>query len=216
MRFLLLLATAADLAAQSEPVLSIRPGFKIGAPINNPPSRNQIYSSYEQGRWTGGPTIEARFPHGFAVAFEALFRNYQERGGFPFQLGSNVNPYLFQTFKKANVWDFPLQLKYRFRLGPVRPFVSGGYQWGRESSESSSLYSCSGPQGSCRPPEYPTEIRGSFTRQTSSRNGLVAGAGIEFRTRYVTIAPEVRFTRPRPDGSRENRVTGLVGFTFGK
>ena len=47
------------------------------------------------------------------------------------------------------------------------------------------------------------------------RRGVTGGVGIEFQTRYVTISPEVRYSRPANVYPRDNRVTGLVGFTFG-
>jgi len=44
----------------------------------------------------------------------------------------------------------------------------------------------------------------------------VAGVGLEFKTRYLTIAPEVRFDRPRNEYTISNRFTALVGFTWGR
>lgn len=213
MRWILLFLLPAGLAAQSEKAVSLWTGFKIGAPINDPPFRNQMFSSFEQGRWRGGPTAEVRLPYGFAVAFDVLFRTYRERWAYPVQTGPEQNPYSFSGFKRASAWDLPLQLKYRFRAGPVRPFLSAGYQWTRESSENATLFLCQGTQGSCRSPEFPMDLRGGFSRDTLWKKGAVAGAGIEFRTRRVTIAPEVRFTS---GSSRDSGLTGLVGFTFGR
>jgi len=44
----------------------------------------------------------------------------------------------------------------------------------------------------------------------------VAGVGLEFKTRYLTIAPEARFDRPRNEYPISNRFTALVGFTWGR
>ena len=41
------------------------------------------------------------------------------------------------------------------------------------------------------------------------------GAGLDFKTHYVTISPEVRFNHFTDGYPHENRVTALVGFTFG-
>jgi len=46
--------------------------------------------------------------------------------------------------------------------------------------------------------------------------GPVAGAGIEFKSRYGRISPEVRFSRPTNSYPRDNRLTGLVSFTWGR
>jgi hypothetical protein len=49
---------------------------------------------------------------------------------------------------------------------------------------------------------------------TQNNTGPVAGAGVEFRTHYLTISPELRYSRPT-NSPRDNRFTALVGFTFG-
>lgn len=217
MRTLVLIAlTAAGLAAQSSQPVSLSAGFKIGSPINDPGVRHNLFSTYSQSRWTGGPSLELRLPRNFAVEFNALYRNFRENSSFPSQLGPGVNPYTNFSLRKVNVWEFPLLLKYRFQVGGIRPFVSAGHFWNRESSETTALSLCNGPQGSCRPPEFPQDLRGGVFRSTFVQRGVVGGAGIEFRTRYVTIAPELRFSRPTNGYPRENRVTGLVGFSFGK
>lgn len=217
MRFLLFaLAGACALTAQSGKPFSFSVGAKIGAPLNDPPNQTGIFSTYTQSRWTGGPTVEFHLPWNFSIEADALARSYRTNRSGTFRLDPNATAYQFNVAEKTNVWDVPLLLKYRFKLGAVRPFVSAGYFWSHESTSGTSFQSCSGPQGSCRPADYPgpDPSLGSFDSSRVKR-GPAAGAGVEFRTRYVTISPELRYMRPLNTYPRENRLTGIVGFTFG-
>jgi hypothetical protein len=218
MRNLALLALAATgLLAQSERPGTITYGFKIGSPINDPSSQNNIFSSYNQSRWTGGPTVELRLPYRFAIEFDALYWNNRTNQNYNFQFGSNVNPFTVNTLEKTNSWDLPLLLKYRFKVGSFRPFISAGYLFTHESTERTIIYQCGGPQGSCLPADYPvSSLRNGYSEDSRFRGGPTAGAGLEFKTRYVTITPELRFSRLINTYPRDNRFTGMVGFTFGK
>jgi hypothetical protein len=216
MRYILFVPLAAcALSAQSERPFSLTGGFMIGSPLNDPSSRSSLDSSYTQGRWTGGPTAEFHVIHGFSLEFDALYRNYRVNFSSPFQLGPDVNPYIASNLTKTNVWDFPLLLKKRFTVGSLRPFISAGFQWSNERSNTSYLYRCAGPQGSCSVAGYPPLGFGQ-TESSTTVEGPAAGAGIEFKSRYGTIAPEVRFSRPTNSYPRDNRLTGLVSFTWGK
>ena len=187
----------------------------IGSPLNDPSSRTSLSSAYTQGRWTGGPTVEFHLIHGFAIEFDALYRNYRTNSSYSFQLAPDINPYIASNLSKTNVWDFPLLLKKRFTVGSVRPFLSAGFQWSSERSANSYLYRCAGTQNSCSIPGYPPL---GFGQANSSRivEGPAAGAGIEFTSRYGKISPEVRFSRPTNSYPRDNRLTGLVSFTWGR
>ena len=196
---------------------SITGGFKAGAPLNDPPGGNTLFSSYNQGRWTGGPTVEFHLPFQFSVEFDALFHSNRSGNSFSFPPGPNVNSYTVSSFQKTNAWDTPLLLKRVFQVGPIKPFLSGGYYWSRESRENSFSYACSGPQGSCLPSGYPApEPSSGFNRYSQTVSGLVGGAGLEFKTRHVTISPELRYNRVKHGANNDGRFTGLVGFTFGR
>lgn len=208
--FVLLLA-ATSLAAQS-----VSAGFKLGAPITEPFNYSPNFSSLTQGRWTGGPTVELHLPYRFSLELDALYRNSRSTFSSPFTLGPNSNAYITSVVQKTNAWDFPLLLKYRFRVAALHPFISGGYQWTRQSNDSIYSYVCTGPQGSCKPADYPGPTpTGGRSESVFLRHGPAAGAGMDFKTRYVTISPEVRFTRPVNSGRSDNNFTALVGFTFG-
>ncbi|MCX6603946.1 MAG: outer membrane beta-barrel protein [Acidobacteria bacterium] len=211
MRFaLLLLFLSLPVLAQSGKPFSISVGAKIGAPLNDPKQ-----TTVTQGRWTGGPSVELRLPARFALEFNALYRTSRTDDVYSFQFSPGSNSYLANTYQRAGIWDFPLLLKYRFNVGPLRPFVSAGYSWSRSSSESIAVYRCTGPQGSCLPSgEGFFDPRNSRVESSRFQKGSpVVGGGLEFKTRYLTIAPEVRFDRPRNEYPISNRFTALVGFT---
>jgi Outer membrane protein beta-barrel domain len=204
------------LVAQSERPGSVSLGFKVGSPLNDPSSQSSLQSIYNQGRWTGGPTVELHLPYRFAVEFDALYWNNRTNSNYVFQFDSSVNPYLSNTFEKTKSWDFPLLLKYRFQVGSFHPFVSAGYLFTHESINRSTFYQCSGSQDSCSPPDFPVpNLYGTESHESRFRKGPAAGLGLEFKTRYLTISPELRFSRLINTYPRDNRFTGMVGFTFG-
>lgn len=215
MRIALFLPLASlALFAQSDKPFSLSLGAKIGAPLNDPKM-----TATTQGRWTGGPSIELRLPYRFALEFNALYRTRQSDFTYSFQLSPQTNAYLANNHERSSIWDFPLLLKYRFNVGPLRPFVSGGYSWSQTSREIISGARCTGPQGSCLPATYPgpdPPVSGRFQYSVFRKGIPVFGAGLEFKTRYLTIAPEVRFDRPRNEYPISNRFTALVGFTWGR
>jgi hypothetical protein len=217
MRYSLLIPLLSfGLFGQTDKAFSVTAGVKIGSPVNDPSSRSSVFNSYTQSRWTGGPTVELHLPYHFALEFDALYRTFRTNSTGLIQLGQDVNPYTTSSFATNSVWDLPLMLKYRFHVGPVRPFVSAGFMWTHQSTDGSTFYICSGAQGSCRPADSPfPELRGGQYSYSGFENGPVAGAGLEFRTHYVTISPELRFSRFTYGYPRDNRFTALVGFTFG-
>ncbi len=110
-----------------------------------------------------------------------------------------------------------MRLKYRFQVAGLHPFISGGILLTRSTTDSTVSYGCTGAQGSCLPADYPYQrpLDGTNT-STSTQRGVAAGAGLEFKTRLVTITPEFRYTRLLQGNAQDDRFTGMVGFTFGK
>jgi hypothetical protein len=172
------------------------------------PDRFFGYTTSQDGRWTGGPSIEARLPGRFSIVFDALYRVDRSVSHFALSTSPQTNVILSTSSVKSQAWDFPLQLKYRLpAFRGATPFVSGGYQWSRVESEVFGFNLCSGSQGSCRPPDTPPSLLQSYGNKDShiKRRG-VAGAGLEFKTNYVTITPEVRAGRG---------ITAMVAFSWG-
>jgi hypothetical protein len=214
---LLLVISTVSVFAQVDLATRIAVGFKAGSPINDPQYRRDPGSFYSQSRWTGGPTIELQLPLYLSVEFDALYRAYDQTRSTTFRIDQNTNPILNQTQQRTAAWDLPLLLKYRFRLGEIRPFVSAGYLFTHERMDGSTFLQCQGPTASCTSPEYAVVVsdRSYALGGSGFRKGPTAGLGVEFRTGFLTITPELRWSRYLDGSPRENRFTGLVGFTFG-
>ncbi|MEJ7608745.1 MAG: hypothetical protein WKF37_21360 [Bryobacteraceae bacterium] len=135
-------------------------------------------------RLTGGPFLELHLPLRLSVEFSTLFRTSRQNESRPSQLGQAQNPYLVSSIDKVQTWDFPLLLKYRFTEGTFRPFVGAGGAWSHRRSQFEVFYSCLGPQGSCRPTDYPTELFGGFRSRR-----LRDSAGRQRRIRYSKGVP---------------------------
>jgi len=190
----------------------ISAGVKAGSPLNDPAGYLSPLSTHAQGRWTGGPTVEFHLPFRLSFETDALYRGDQGSGTFPVALGPTTTPYLLFSSQKTKAWDFPILLKYRLLGGPVRPFLSAGYAWSHQSSNSLVFYNCPGPPGSCSLPDAVFVPHGGSFDSTILRRGPVAAAGIDFGSHHVTISPEVRFTHLMHPNT--NQVTAMVGFTF--
>ena len=210
-KWILILTSCAALQAQP-----ISYGLKLGTPLNDP-SEASPFSIGSVSRWTGGPFIELHLPRRLSVEFSALFRPSRQSESRPFQLGQAQNAYLSSSIDKVKTWDFPLLLKYRFNEGAFRPFIGAGGAWSHRRSEYQAFNQCLGPQGSCRPPEYPADIAfGGTLKSTLTKFGPAASAGFDIRTERVTISPEVRWNRSFSGGSTRDQFSVLVGFAFGR
>ena len=208
-RWIFLLAGAATLHAQP-----ITYGFKLGVPFSD--ENTGPFTTKTQSRWTGGPFVELHLPYRLGVEFSVIARTSSENTTLTFPFGTNLNPYVASIKDKVNTWDFPLLLKYRFTQGKFRPYIGAGAAWSHRRSEMESVYSCMGPQGSCRPPELSGEIVGGSRKSTLTKFGPAASAGVDIKTQYVTISPEVRWNRTFSGGPTRNQFTVGVGFGFGK
>lgn len=190
-------------------------GLKLGAPANDP-SYSGPFSSASISRWAGGPFVELRLPVRLSVEFSALLRGSRTQESLPLRLGEAQHPYLSSSLDNVRTWDFPLLLKGRISKGTFRPFVGAGAAWSHRRSEFQWLFSCLGPQGSCRPVEFPAESTGGSRRSTLTRFGPAASAGFDIATKCLTISPEVRWVRSFSGGATRNQFSVMVGFAFGR
>ena len=108
-------------------------------------------------------------------------------------------PLILSEGQRATVltWEFPVLAKYRLSAHGTRPFVELG-------------------------PSFRTA--GNLSGTNPSRYGVTSGAGVEARTRWLTVSPAFRFTRWTVDPVGDmfsphtytirNRAELLVGFSF--
>jgi hypothetical protein len=155
--------------------------------------------------------------------------------GLPFGLGVEVDAlyrragssYLFSNFagssytqERANSWEFPLLLKYKFPIPLIKPFIEGGYAPrlinGTVNNNGFRVNLQTGQQ------TYGQSHYG--TNDTSQ--GLVIGGGVQLGLGRLLISPGVRYThwnnQPflvlEPDGptfgSSRNQADILVGLSW--
>jgi hypothetical protein len=207
-----MIRTLIFLAAAVAHAQTVSFGAKGGVPLDPPDS--DWTSKVFESRWTGGPSIELHLPWSLSVEFNALYRTSRVDRLFPLQLAPEQNPFLALSVDRTRIWDFPLLLKHRFLADRnVRPFVSGGASWSYRRSEGSAFYSCLGPQGSCRPPDFPTDFPGGVFESSQTRFGPAGGAGVDFKLKRVILSPELRYHQW--SGNRRNAFTALLGLSFG-
>jgi opacity protein-like surface antigen len=137
------------------------------------------------GHWILGPMVELHLPLGLSVEADALYRRYQisDSGG---------------------EWQFPILGKYKFGVGPVKPYVGAGVNFNHVTGFSKLL-------------------SGSIPH--AGTTGFSLEGGVEFKLLRLRLAPELRFTHwgnPNIDlnplnialKSSQNQAMFLVGFSF--
>ncbi|HTT63557.1 MAG TPA: outer membrane beta-barrel protein [Bryobacteraceae bacterium] len=194
----------------SVPVLAqpFTAGIKAGVPLTdflNAAGGGAFNYSAPTQRYIIGGEAEVRLPFGFGVEFDALYRRLRYTGS-----GNLVD--VFATVNgTASNWEFPLLLKYRFRVPLARPFVDAGVAWDTLTGVNESI-----------------SVTGPFQQSTSNvkhntTTGIVLGAGVDIHAIFLHISPEIRFTRWNSEQisdstgllhSNQNQAEFLVGFTF--
>ncbi len=176
---------------------------------------------WEGKPYTVGATVEYRLPQRLAIDVDAL---YQRAGDRSMSCAFASCSY---SQLRANIFEFPALLKFRFlRRAPATPFVAGGlaYRWVR-SATGTTLTWRTGPLVAGEEVDY-TVHRFGISNPAENNVGGVAAGGVELRVGKLRLAPELRYTRwnaryweffgPRGffTGSNLNQVEGLLGVTW--
>jgi opacity protein-like surface antigen len=193
---------------------AISVGIKAGVPLTD-----VVQTAGEIGgrpfqasvaRFTVGPLIHVRLPHGLGVEFGAMYKRFdQEAGqyqviaepGVPYQV---LGPTPYSEVGQS--WEFPLVGQYRFSGGRVQPYLEAGVSFNRLSGVFWPIRTLVSQSAILQP-----------AGRSESRTGLVIGAGIQVNLPSVHVIPGLRYTRygttlPWLPGA--NSVDFLVGFTF--
>jgi hypothetical protein len=214
-----LLSLAVAASAFAQPVTF---GVRVGEPLTDFASTVQSALgsgnnvSLNQRPYILGPTVELRLPAGLGIELDALYRrqNYTETI-------VTANPPTTQTTTftstSADAWEFPLLLKYKFKIPLVKPYVDAGFAWDtlaglkqsiRQTVETISS-TINGAPGTTTP---------AFTKQGTG--GFVIGAGVDIHAVVLHISPEIRYTRwgsahfTDPVESQQKQAEFLLGITF--
>ncbi|MGD1094199.1 MAG: hypothetical protein ABSB35_19710 [Bryobacteraceae bacterium] len=168
----------------------------------------------ESKRYAVGPEVEIGLPFGLGVEVDALYRREGYSSSFSNFAGSNYSQ------ERANSWEFPMLLKYKFPFALIKPFVEGGYAPrvinGTVNNNGFTVNLQTGQQ-----------MYGQSHYSTNDASqGLVIGGGVQLSVGRLLISPEVRYTRwnnqpvlvVEPDGptfgSSQNQVDILVGLSW--
>jgi hypothetical protein len=195
-------------------------GIRGGIPLIDPihagfiPFEFLEQSSSANRRYTVGPTVELRLPHGFSLEVEAL---YEPLGFAEVSVDAEViDSYIHAS---ADNWNFPLLAKYRLPLfRAVHPYVDVGPSFRTVTGVSATTTSWNIITGQVTGPVHSTSDPHFSDR---SHVGLAVGMGTQFRVGLLRFSPEVRYTRWMADQpgdpflySNQNQVDVLLGITF--
>jgi hypothetical protein len=146
-------------------------------------------------RVTLGPSVELRLPRGFAVELDALRRPLEYNWRQVFINTPSSGAWTMGGTATMTRWEFPLLVKYRRPVRGLEWFLAGGGSYSRiwdvqqtTTGMSHGLFD-SAPRVSQVSGGTPAEL----VDRTS--NGVVAGAGLEMRAKFLRFTPEVRYTR---------------------
>jgi opacity protein-like surface antigen len=208
MRFFLLLLLPAGLFAQ------FTAGVKAGVPLTDffdTVSGPNFGFSSDTKRYLIGPTIELRLPGGLGIEVDALYRR------FNYTAGTTLAGVITNSRTTGNAWEFPLLVKYRFPGILARPFLGVGANFDTFTGLKQTVARTVGTVTSVVTNEDPPERNKEFNK------GFLIGGGVEIRALFISISPEIRYTRwgsepfRSADGSfrsSRNQAEFLVGFTF--
>jgi opacity protein-like surface antigen len=182
-------------------------GIKAGVPLTDFFStvQSQNFSfNPNTSRYIIGPTAELHLPFGFGIEADALYRHMSYTGSGVLGAVSAAS-----HFNSGN-WEFPVLVKYRFKMPVAHPFVDAGIAWDTLSGISQS-FSQTISNGA------PTVVKKNTTA------GFVLGAGLDVHVLKIHIMPEIRYTRwgstqvIDPTSllkSNQNQAEFLLGLTF--
>jgi hypothetical protein len=176
----------------------------------------------ESNRSIVGPRVDIHLPRNFFVEIEALYRPF---GFSAYQISTVTNEIVRE---RANSWEIPVLLKYRYTGFRAHPFIGAGYDprfvHGNDITNGAFV---SGVSSGI--PVY-TYL---FNQQTKTNypvsHGAVVSGGLEFVVGPIRISPELRYTHWNPAflnfnqsgvaggykyNSDHNELSVLVGVTW--
>jgi hypothetical protein len=127
--------------------------------------------------------LEIGLPLGLAVEADALYR----RAGV--QTSASNGSYSIFVDEHANLWEFPILLKYRIPLPAARPFVEVGY--------APRIIGGSVSRNVVENLPYDCQMGATcatYYSSWSNSNGIVVGGGVQFALGHLRLAPTVRYT----------------------
>jgi hypothetical protein len=161
----------------------------------------------ESKRYIFGPRMDVHLPRHFFVEVDALYRLF----GFTAYQQSAVTNVLIR--ERANSWEFPVILKYRYTGYRTHPFLGAGYAprfvHGNDVANGASL---TGIRSGI--PIYTYLINQQSKTSYPVSHGAVVSGGVEFVAGPVHISPELRYTHWTPPFLNFNESGILGGYKY--
>ena len=153
-----------------------------------PTSQLEGYGASESRPYLVGPMVQFNLPRGFALEVDALYSRFGYTSS-----NSDIIGDFYTSRDRANSWQFPVLLKYRFHLAVLHPYLLGG--WDPQHASSTTKTSASIVSNPYDPNYTRTYQQFSSDDHYGTNHGLVAGGGVEFDSHHLRVSPEVRYVR---------------------
>jgi hypothetical protein len=167
---LALMLVAGPILAQT---LSI--GLKTGVPLTDLVRTSGETGGYpfraNTSRFTIGPALDLRLPHGLGFEFGAMYKRFPQEAGEVQIVAEPGTPYsvIYSPYSHTGQsWEFPMVGQYRFSGERVRPYLEAGVSVNR----------LSGVLGPCCRTLFPESVIVTPPGISENRIGAVAGAGL--------------------------------------
>ena len=163
--------------------------------------------NFEMKRYTFGPTVEAKIPFGFRIEIDGLYQHlrsdtigvFTTSGTLRYQAGT------------ASAWEIPMLVKRRFGHRMFSPYAAAGATL--RHIDDFSVNEWVTPLVAGFSPFFNHFTEPAYPSLTA---GITAGGGVSFKTRFLRIEPELRYTHWTSNhylATRE-QLDFLVGLTF--
>ena len=156
-------------------------------------------TSSESKRYVVGPVIEFGLPLHLALELDALYRRQGYRSDLDISLSflanSALGPYggTLRARERADSWELPVLLKYKFPVRTFQPYVEAGYEHRMihgVTDADQTVY-----LNTAFPPHRPQDTSHSRSDTTwPDSDGVVTGIGVQFGFGRLLMSPEVRYT----------------------
>ena len=152
--------------------------------------------------------VQIGLPARFSVEVDALYR----------RVGSVSDPvapstlYWDHSRQRVNSWEFPLLLRYTFRLPAIQPYLEAGY-----APRVGSGYIDSYGMSHGAAPFFLGPVPYGYHTDTSwdVSHGIMAGGGVQFSAGRWRVSPEIRYTSWHAPAlasqTAQNQVDLMVG-----
>lgn len=151
-------------------------------------SQLEGFGTSESRPYLVGPMVQLNLPHGFAVEVDALYSRFGYTSSTTDVIGDSST-----SRDRANSWQFPVLLKYRFHLPLLHPHILAG--WDPQHASGTTQTSASGVSNPYDPNYTRSYQQFSVEDHYGTNHGLVVGGGVEMGSHHWRVSPEVRYVR---------------------